>query len=114
MHFRNELITKTQGLPLGLYWGIYLGNERAGNWKIDIWCVKAEECKRLIRYCSTLNDKITPESSVHIMNIKSQCWTDPLYRKSYTSTDIYTAVLEKNIQTSEAFKDYIKSQIKKL
>ena len=114
MHFRNELIAQTKGLPLGLYWGIYFGNERTGAWKIDIWCVKAEECKRLMDYCSTLNDKITPESSVHIMNIKSQCWTDPLYRKSYTSTDIYTAVLEKNIHTSEAFKDYIMSQIKNL
>ena len=112
MHFRNELITQTKDLPLGLYWGIYLGNERAGAWKIDIWSVKAGECKRLLDYCSKLKNKITPDSSVHIMNIKSQCWTDPLYRKSYTSADIYTAVLEKNIQTIEAFKDYIMSQIK--
>src|SRR5437868_8420542 len=28
MSFRNELAGKTQGLPSGLYWGIYLGNER--------------------------------------------------------------------------------------
>jgi hypothetical protein len=31
MSFRNELIAKTKGLPTGLYWGIYFGNERAGD-----------------------------------------------------------------------------------
>jgi hypothetical protein len=30
MSFRNELKAKTKGLPTGLYWGIYLGKERAG------------------------------------------------------------------------------------
>src|SRR4051794_17411125 len=39
MSFRNELLAKTKGLPSGLYWGVYLGNERAGAWKIDIWAV---------------------------------------------------------------------------
>src|SRR5688500_8193348 len=37
MSFRNELIAKTKGLPNGLYWGVYLGDERSGAWKIDIW-----------------------------------------------------------------------------
>jgi hypothetical protein len=39
MSFRNELLAKTKGLPAGWYWGVYLGNERAGGWKIDIWAV---------------------------------------------------------------------------
>ena len=37
MHFRDESCVATPGLPKGLYWGIYLGNERAGAWKIDVW-----------------------------------------------------------------------------
>src|SRR5215210_9334931 len=37
MHFRDESIVATAGLPRGLYWGIYLGDERAGAWKIDLW-----------------------------------------------------------------------------
>lgn len=49
MNFRNELIAKTKNLPTGLYWGIYLGNERTGAWKIDIWAVNASECQRLIK-----------------------------------------------------------------
>src|SRR5262245_35172030 len=37
MSFRNERIAKTKGLPVGLYWGVYLGDEKKGAWKIDIW-----------------------------------------------------------------------------
>lgn len=104
MHFRNELIAKTPGLPLGLYWGVYLGNERTGAWKIDIWYMRSVECKRLLEYCAVLKEKVTPEAAVDIMNIKSQCWSDPQYRKSYTSSDIYQAVLERGIRTFEDFR----------
>src|ERR1051326_8117974 len=52
MSFRNEIIAKTKGLPNGLNWGIYLGNERAGAWKIDIWLVKESECIRLLNHCA--------------------------------------------------------------
>ena len=93
---------------MGYHWvcigGIYLGNERAGAWKIDIWCMNTEECKRSLRFCAKLKEKITPEAAITIMNIKSQCWMDPHYRHTYTSADIYKAVLEKGIQTIEDFK----------
>jgi hypothetical protein len=55
MQFGNEHIAKTAGLPLGYYWGIYLGNERAGAWKIDIWAVSWAERERLLKYCSDIN-----------------------------------------------------------
>jgi hypothetical protein len=41
MHFRDERIAKTSGLPAGLNWGSYLENERADGWKIDIWAIDA-------------------------------------------------------------------------
>lgn len=107
MHFRNELIAQTKGLPKGLYWGTYLGDERAGAWKIDTWAVEKEECKKLLDYTLAIRAKITPESALHIMNIKSKCWSDPLYRKKYNSGDIYEAVLEKNIGTIESFREYL-------
>lgn len=34
MHFRDESTVGTPGLPRGYYWGIYLGDERSGAWKI--------------------------------------------------------------------------------
>ena len=108
MSFRNEIIANTKGLPHGLYWGIYLGNERSGDWKIDIWAVKPLEYERLLTYCTAIQKKLTPEKSFQILKIKSQCWQDPDYRRSYTSSDIYTAVLEKNISTIDDFKKYLK------
>src|SRR5687767_13560713 len=62
MSYRNELIGKTKGLPAGLYWGVYLGNERAGAWKIDIWAVDPSECHRLIQHCTDIKQQLTPET----------------------------------------------------
>ena len=109
MSFRNELIAQTKGLPTGLYWGIYFGNERAGDWKVDIWAVSAPECQRLIQYCADIRQKLTPETVSDILNIKSQCWQDPQYRRSYSSADIYDAVLEKNVSSIESFRKYLKT-----
>ncbi len=113
MHFRNELIARTNGLPFGLYWGIYLGNERSGAWKIDIWTVNASECKRCNDYCVGIKKKLTPESILRILDIKSQCWKDPEYRRSYNSMDIYDAVLEKGVEDIEGFKSYLKIKVAK-
>jgi hypothetical protein len=104
MSFRNERIAHTKGLPAGLYWGIYLGNERAGAWKIDIWAVDSEQCKRLLDHCKVIHDQLTEENRNYILDIKSQCWQDPEYRRSYSSRDIYTAVLQKGITTIEEFR----------
>ena len=109
MSFRNELIAQTKGLPTGLYWGIYFGNERAGDRKVDIWAVSATECRRLIQYCTAIQQKLTPETISKILNIKSQCWQDPEYRRSYSSADIYDAVLEKNVSSIESFRKYLKT-----
>jgi hypothetical protein len=107
MSYRNELIAKTNGLPAGLYWGIYLGNERAGAWKIDIWAVSTPECQQRIKYCTEIEQKLTPETIAIILEIKSLCWQDPAYRRSYSSATIYDAVLEKNITGIEAFRTYL-------
>jgi hypothetical protein len=107
MSFRNERLAQTKGLPAGLYWGIYLGNERAGAWKIDIWAVGSEECKKLLGYCNAILGQLTEEKRRYILEIKSKCWQDPEYRRSYSSADIYRAVLEKGITTYEGFKSRI-------
>ena len=67
MSFRNERIAKTKGLPNGLYWGIYLGNERKGAWKIDIWAMSKKECGERIQFCKELERKLTPEAKQTIL-----------------------------------------------
>jgi hypothetical protein len=109
MHFRNELISKTDGLPNGLYWGIYLGNEREGAWKIDVWAVCDEECDRLIKYAGAIREKLNVDSRDVILSIKSQCWQDPEYRRNYSSTDIYDAVLTHGVRDLQGFWQYLES-----
>jgi hypothetical protein len=108
MSYRNELIAKTKNLPTGLYWGVYLGNERADAWKIDIWAVNPSECQRLINFCSEIKKKLTPDFVFSILNIKSLCWKDPEYRRSYGSMDIYNSVIENNVKDIKGFRDYLK------
>ena len=108
MSYRNELISQTKGLPHGLYWGVYLGNERDGAWKIDVWVVDPSACKELLNFCNVIKTKLTPETSRQILEIKSKCWQDSQYRRTYNSSDIYTAVLEKNVTNIEGFKEYLR------
>ncbi|HEV8287315.1 MAG TPA: hypothetical protein VGQ09_23565 [Chitinophagaceae bacterium] len=110
MSFRNERLARTEGLPFGLYWGIYLGNERKGAWKIDIWAVDKEECQKRLEFCNNLAKKISFDSRIKILEIKSQCWADPQYRKYYTSNDIYTAVIEENVKDIEEFRMYLRDK----
>jgi len=110
MSYRNEIISQTKGLPFGLYWGVYLGNERKGAWKIDIWAVNEKECRQLLKFCDDIAVKLTPLTTQIILTIKSNCWQDPEYRRSYTSSDIYEAVLDNGITTLEDFKTYLKAK----
>lgn len=107
MSFRNELLARTEGLPKGLYWGVYLGNERNGAWKIDIWAMDAEECRSRLAYCNQLAGSISPTDKESILAIKSHCWRDPAYRKAYTSSDIYEAVLNHGVADIDGFKAYL-------
>jgi len=111
MSFRNERIGKTKGLPMGLYWGIYLGDEKRGSWKIDIWGLTSKECEQRLEFCNQIGERITPDLRMKILEIKSRSWMDPLYRKFYTSNDIYTAVLEKHVHDLESFKLYLQDKL---
>ena len=113
MSYRNERITQTKGLPTGLYWGIYFGNERKDAWKIDIWAVNEKECRKLLKYCDDIAAKLTPFSKQIILTIKSYCWQDPEYRRSYTSKDIYAAILDHGITNLEEFKIYLQIRLGK-
>ena len=112
--FRNERIARTKGLPNGLYWGIYLGNERAGSWKIDIWAVDTKELESLLEYRNKIKNRLTETTRKRILDIKSQCWQNPKYRKSFTSTDIYDAVLDDCISCYDEFQLYLKGRAKNI
>src|SRR5260370_19025251 len=97
MSFRNELKARTEGLPKGLYWGIYLGDERAGAWKIDLWAMDSEQLTVLDEGQKGIERKLTESSRMRILEIKAQCWMKPGYRRTFSSLDIYTAVLDEQV-----------------
>jgi hypothetical protein len=111
MSFRNETRAKTAGLPNGLYWGVYLGDERNGAWKIDIWMMNNEECKKNLEYCDNLEERLTFENRETILLIKSACWQNPMYRRSFSSADIYKAVLDHGIKDLFSFQKYLTQRI---
>ncbi len=103
MSFRNERVARTPGLPEGTYWGVYLGDERQGAWKIDLWAVEPEECRRLLRGQEELARRLTPEARRTILGIKAQVWAHPEYRRSFGSQDVYRAVLDHGVSDTEGF-----------
>lgn len=107
MSFRNERVARTEGLPVGLYWGIYLGDERAGAWKIDLWAVSKEQFRALDEFCQNIERRLTAAARRKIIEIKAQCWMKPGYRRTFSSRDIYEAVLAEGVGDLAAFDAYL-------
>lgn len=103
MHFRNELAAGTPGLPRGFYWGIYLGDERAGAWKIDLWQTDAARFEPVRQFGAALAARLSDETRHAILAIKRAAWRHPQYRKGFTSGNIYSAVLDRGVRDADAF-----------
>jgi hypothetical protein len=111
MHYRDERIGHTPGLPRdGLYWGITLGDERAGGWKIDLWAMDEEEHSRLQAYLDAIQARLNRQVRRHILCIKSAVWMRSGYRLRYSSQDIYRAVLDHGVADVGAFDAYLREQ----
>jgi hypothetical protein len=110
MHYRDETIVATPGLPKGLYWGIYLGDERNGAWKIDVWASDREEFERTRSYCDRILGRLTEPKRETILRLKSACWQHPEYRRRFSSADIYEAVLECDVVDMEGFQAFFRER----
>jgi hypothetical protein len=103
MHFRDETIVGTPGLPTGLYWGLYLGDEKAGAWKIDVWATDREDFESVRRFNDGIASRLTDETRAAILAVKAACWRHPQYRRGFTSADVYAAVLDRGVRDVDAF-----------
>jgi hypothetical protein len=90
-------------LPPGYYWGIYLGDERAGAWKIDIWQTDRQAFDAVRRFGEDLSARLNDENRAAILAIKAACWQHPEYRRRFTSADIYSAVLDRGVRDVAGF-----------
>lgn len=108
MHYRNEFIGRTSTLPAGLYWGIYsssLGFPE--EWKIDIWAIDSNQVNTLQSQLDELKSRIDRDKRPPILTIKNHFCRHPEYRRRFTSSDIYNAVIEEGIESVGEFSQWL-------
>jgi|SRR5215831_8139321 len=110
MHYRDQTIISAEGLPAGLYWGVYLGDERDGAWKIDIWMTNSDGLRKVREYGERISGRLSTATRKTILDIKSACWQHPQYRKGFSSSDIYDAVLDHGIGNIEEFWRFVRDR----
>lgn len=103
MHFRDESLVRTPDLPQGLYWGVHLGDERRGAWKIDIWQTNRPGFESVRRFSEDIASRLNAHNRQTILAIKEACWVHPEYRRGFTSADVYAAVLDRGVRDVRGF-----------
>lgn len=91
------------GQPAGYYWGILLGNARAGAWKLDVWFVGPSDFTAHRDYADELRTGLSAEERAAILRLKEAYWASTAYRDTITSHQIYEAVRRHGIRTREEF-----------
>ena len=108
MHYRNEFIGSTPTLPAGLYWGIYTSSLGfPDEWKIDIWAIDSNQVNTLQRQIDELKARIGQDKRPPILAIKNHFCRHPEYRRKFTSSDIYHAVIEESIESVGEFSQWL-------
>jgi hypothetical protein len=110
MHYRDETLVATPGLPRGLYWGVYLGDERDSAWKLDIWITEPGAFEETRAYGERIKRQLSGTTRPPILRIKAACWRHPEYRRRFTSGDIYSAVLDHGVVDVEGFWRYLEER----
>ena len=93
--------------PNGLYWGIKLGDERRGAWKVDIWFLDSRSYEQHASYCAVMRERLTAEHRSAIVEIKEAYWRRSEYRDTITSDLIYRAVLDNGVRTVDDFQHFV-------
>jgi hypothetical protein len=97
-------------MPLGFYWELIVPHG-GKSWKFDVWYLKPSE-----RYTDLVLSSIkkfegalskNPEKAEIILKIKEAYFDGAKYKDKVKSFDIYIAVLEEGVSTTEEFANYI-------
>lgn len=106
VHLADNRTQLEKKRPKSLYLGIKYEDVRGEIWKIDIrfldkQSVQVNEIDRLLMHL------MTGELKEIILHIKSQVDNDPQYHRSFSSVDIYKAVLLGGVKDLSAFRRYL-------
>jgi hypothetical protein len=94
---KSRFTNNVDGEPNGLYWGIKLGDERQGAWKLDLWFLNRHSYEEHADYSRRMREKLTPETRASILTIKESYWQRREFRDTITSDTIYRAVLDRDV-----------------
>lgn len=104
---KSRFTNNVGGEPNGLYWGIKLGNERQGAWKLDVWFLDDLSYKQHADYVARMRARLTAEHRSSILEIKEAYWRRPEYRDTITSDLIYRAVLDSGVRNLGDFESFL-------
>jgi len=93
--------------PNGLYWGIKLGDERQGAWKLDLWFLDSRSYEQHVNYSARMRQRLTPENRSILLEIKEAYWQRAEYRDTITSDLIYRAVLDNGVRSVVSFRQFL-------
>lgn len=107
----NQIGDKEKNRPKSVYIGLkYQMNNNDPIWKIDIRILEEEDVVT-DKIDLLISQKLTEQSKLKILEIKSEICNDPNYHKEFSSVNIYESVLNENINTLEQFKKYLNKKL---
>jgi hypothetical protein len=110
--FRNDTgpWNSDPAYPDGLYLGLKCRTEAGADWTIDVWFVDRPDRQPDLTHLRTLPPRLTPETRLAILTIKSAWAARPEYGRSVRSFDIYSAVLDAQVRTVHGFDEWLSSR----
>jgi hypothetical protein len=89
--------------PDGLYIGLSYHPAEMPEWKLDLWFVDDPDRQPDLAHLRTVSERLSDDTRLAILHIKTLWSARPEYGKSVSSWDIYTAVLDHNVRDTDEF-----------
>ena len=97
--------------PDGLYVGLRYRTLPGDDWNVDVWFVDEPDRQPDLAHVRTLPERITDDARLAILRIKHAWAGHPSYGSSVTSHDVYTAVIDQDVRTTDDFAAWLGGQV---
>jgi hypothetical protein len=96
--------------PDGLYIGLRYHPAEMPEWKLDLWFVDDPDRQPDLAHLRTVSERLSDDTRLAILRIKTLWSARPEYGKSVSSWDIYTAVLDHNVRDTDEFDRWLRQK----
>jgi hypothetical protein len=113
MQFRDDsgrFNQEPEKYPDGLYIGLRFHPAETAEWTLDLWFVDDPDRQPDLAHLQAMPKRLTDETRLAILRIKTLWSTRPEYGKSVSSWDIYTAVLDHDVRDTGDFDKWFKQR----